>query len=204
MQYRNALFGLMAVSMMAVLGAPHAWASEIWRNDWIVQAPATLITYVPQPSPRKPMAAVAFGANGDVLFHAFNVRYSYPEETFVRLGNSGALRWSSHAHLEAYAALLQDGGDAFLALGVRDSGDFEDRVVHVAANGSIAWSRDLPTGWLANAGSGRLASLGCNSLTILDAASGDVIWEHVFAADRSDNCHGNVIADNQGNLYVEL
>ncbi|MEO5560837.1 MAG: PQQ-binding-like beta-propeller repeat protein [Dokdonella sp.] len=206
MQYRNALFGfaLAAVSMMVTSVAPQARASEIWRNDWIVQAPATLITYTPQPSPRKPMAAFAFGANGDVLFDAFNLRYSYPDETFVRLGNSGALRWSSHADLVAYAALVEDGGDAFLALGVRDSGDFADRVTHVAANGSIAWSRGLPTGWLAKAGSGRLASLGCNSLTMLDADSGDVLWERVFAADRSDNCHGNVVADDQGNLYVEL
>lgn len=206
MQSGNTFFGraLAVVSVMVVLVAPQVRAGEIWRNEWLVQAPPTLITYAPEPSPRKPTAAFAFGTSGDVLFNASNPPYSNQGEIFVRVSNSGALRWSSRADFGAYAALVQDGGDAFLALGVPDNGDLADRVVHVDANGAIAWSRGLPTGWLAKAGGGRLASLGCNSLSLLDATNGNVIWERVFAANRNDNCHGNVIADDQGNLYVEI
>lgn len=99
---------------------------------------------------------------------------------------------------------MESDGSAYAALGYPDDGEYEDKVVRQNPDGTMAWERIVPTGWLATAGSGRVASLGCSRFTLLDATNGGVIWERLFDTNLYSICDGGLASDGQGNLYVTV
>lgn len=182
-----------------------AHADAVWRNDWVTSSAPTLSQYFPSADPEKPSAAVAFATQGDVLLGA--TASTSLDAQFVRLAQNGTLRWSSNVYANsfdgAYALIANADGGAYLALGAPDyAEDAFDSVVRLDANGSRVWSREVPTGWLAQIAPDQLATAGCSRLTLLDAVTGNVVWQRVFNASDTSCTSGGLVADSQGNLYA--
>jgi hypothetical protein len=201
------------VSLAAQCGT--AAADTAWSNGWTFSRPPTMSgynsSYDAWPSPpiaAMPAVPAAFAANGDIVFGAGVPTYA--EYQFTRITADGALRWSVNLDwydgvyslsAAAVALLASDDGGAFVALGDGYDG-YGDHVIRVDADGTVRWSRDVPTGWLADAGAGRIASASGTALTLLDVATGDVIWQRrMNPADNASNA-GGVAADTDGNLYA--
>lgn len=196
-----------AASMLVMAGLciPPAHADAVWRNDWATSSPPTLSQYWAPAYPAKPSAAVAFDTQGDVLFGA--MASTSLDGQFIRLTQNGTLRWSSNVYAfssdGAYALIPNADGGAYLALGWPDhADDAGDNVVRLDANGSRVWSREVPTGWLAQVASDQIATAGCSRLTLLDGVTGNVVWQRVFNAIDTSCTSGGVVADSQGSLYA--
>ena len=154
--------------------------TEIWRNDWFLSAPPTLArAYV-----QDPYARTAFAANGD--FVLAGLAYSQSEYQFVRMSGDGALRWSANIGYNDSLdwagpnVLIATGdGGALLSYGNSYNG-YPDYVARIDAAGTFAWVRQISGRALVEDGADRLVAAGCGGvLTMLDRASGDVIWQRI-------------------------
>jgi hypothetical protein len=191
-----------AIGACLALAAPVA-AGELWRSDVVVSAPPTLDAFVPAPASGKPAAAVAFADDGDVVYGALAA--STLDVEVVRVRADGSIRWhyalGASAVPQTITALLADAdGGATFALADPLDDDRSNRIVHVDANGQTSWSRALPAGWLARLPSGRIASAGYTHLDVLDAASGDVVWQRTLS--RVGNGAVGGLAIDATDLYV--
>ncbi|HKE47883.1 MAG TPA: PQQ-binding-like beta-propeller repeat protein, partial [Rhodanobacteraceae bacterium] len=190
-----------------------ATAGTVWSNLWTVAEPPTLHAYLPTfdawPSPPAaglPSTAAAFATNGDVVFGAGTATPT--EYQFVRMAPDGSVRWSANVdwydgatYAGAEALIATDDGGALIAVG-NGYYDDGDHVIRIGADGSALWSRDVPTGWLADVGAGRIASASGTTLTVMDATTGDVLWQRRLNQDIGAEPAGGVAADAAGNLYA--
>lgn len=190
-----------------------ATAGTVWSNLWTVAEPPTLHAYLPTfdawPSPPAaglPSTAAAFATNGDVVFGAGTATPT--EYQFVRMAPDGSVRWSANVdwydgatYAGAEALIATDDGGALIAVG-NGYYDDGDHVIRIGADGSALWSRDVPTGWLADVGNGRIASASGTTLTVMEATTGDVIWQRRLNQDTGAEPAGGVAADAAGNLYA--
>lgn len=214
MQTRIAICRLAALAALTTgLSVSQVCADEIWHNDWFAEAPAPFFAGARSLDYHdKPWTSFGFGADGDVVILASPSLAGMQSSgsQFVRISPAGQLRWVSNradslaSNRGAHSIQVEADGSAYAAFGDPDNGEYEDKVVRQNSDGTIAWERYLPTGWLALAGSSRMASLGCSRLTLLDSTNGDVIWERLFDASLGSLCDGGLAADEQGNLYATV
>lgn len=203
MRYGRNHLGLCAV-MLATLVACSAQAGTIWRNDWLVPAPQTLDTHEVAGFGAKPTQAVAFADDGEAVVAAPTLSGSDVQVT--RRHADGALRWV--ANLDAlelfgpvvYAIRPMSDGGAILAWGESGS-DYYDRVARIDAVGSLQWLREVPTGWLEPAGA-RVVSAGCEGVSVIDADSGNLVWQRERPLFPGSCHHGGMGVDASGAVYV--
>jgi hypothetical protein len=201
---------LLVLVAVAAIAAGHAHAAALWNADWYSSAPPTLNLYGPTSNSGlagKPSSAVAFSAQGDILFGAMAVRaYDYQ---FMRIGIDGTQRWVANVYDDgtspggAYSLWPADDGGTLLALGASlDYGDSYDRLVKLGSNGAQLWSRAIPSAWTLPVATNRIASAGCSRLSLVDSTNGNVLWQRTLLARRDYCTSGGLVADAQANLYV--
>jgi len=177
---------------MAGAASINVRAGIVWQHDWSVSAPpsfglADLETDVP----------LVFGPEGGILVEA---RSPTSKPLFVRFDAAGSVGWSVELPSAGTLAMIAtaDGGAYLLPY------DYATvQLIRLDATGAKAWSRPVPGERIAVAGSGRVASSGTDWLTVLDAASGDVVWQRRINEDPFYNDDAlSLVADPGGNLYV--
>ena len=181
--------GVVAVAL--ALAAP-VGAGEIWRSDVYASAPPTFAYLWP---PSLSGSVIAFGDDGDVVYGSPSPNLS--DQRIVRVRGDGSIRWAFALPLsesaDAIAAILADGDG-----GATFSHTVTGRIVHIAPDGSLAWSRALPAFSLARVSANRVAVAGGGRVTLLDTASGDVVWQRTLSQPGYDG----IVADGAGNLYA--
>ncbi|HEU4663748.1 MAG TPA: PQQ-binding-like beta-propeller repeat protein [Dokdonella sp.] len=178
--------GLFAAAALAAGDAAHAGFA--WEQDWLASAPMTFGWPRSQPDVK-----VAFGADGGVLVEGQSPMYA-------RFDGAGALRWSVDTGLYSTLAMTgtADGGAYVLASGGPDA-----QLIRIDPSGATVWSRSAPALRFAEVGSARVAAAGVDFLTVMDAASGNVVWQRRITQDvvYADDWV-SLAADATGNLYV--
>ena len=203
MRYGRNRIGLSTVTL-ATLVACSAQAGTIWRNDWFVPSPQTLDAHEIAGFGAKPVQAVAFADDGEAVVAAPTLSGSDVQVTRRRA--DGSLRWI--ANLDAlelfgpvvYAIRPMSDGGAILAWG-ESASDYYDRVARVDAAGSLQWIREVPTGWLELAGA-RVVSAGCEGVSVIDADSGNLVWQRELPLFPGSCRHGGTGVDASGAVYV--
>jgi hypothetical protein len=186
------------VWMAAALFADAAAASTVWQNDWTYTAPSYLSSGF---SFQGPTAPVAYSGDGDVLFAGIN-RSPFNAQV-TRLDSAGNLRWvsnldnySAQDYYQANALIANDDGSAFVALG----GIPGSRIARLDPNGALVWMRNLPSRWMTKLPGGKLALGDCTRISVIDANSGDLLWERRTVP--SSYCGlGGLPVDSLGNIY---
>jgi len=180
----------LAIAVFSSAMTTTAGADESWRNDWFLSAPPSLARDVSDGSHE-----IALGANGDVLIGG--VSYTYSNYQLARIGTDGIARWVANtgsAGISPYGldvlAAMDDGG-ALLG-----SGDF---VARIDASGDFRWSRAIPASAFAGVPGNRVVVAGCRLLTMLDDASGDVVWQQPVTGCPASQA---LSVDDGGNIYT--
>ena len=196
-------FVMSAAVLSSACISPSARADALWHSDWMGSTPTHVDEDTSSPSPS---TVLAFGANADPLIGGAT---QAPTVQFVRLSAQGALRWTTNLSTDvsgdtnAKAMLATADGGAYIALAWRWN-DESDLLVRIDASGARQWSRRVPSGWLLQSGSDRVVSMSCRWLTVMDAASGNVVWQRRIDANDDECVSGGVVADAQGNLYASF
>lgn len=203
MHDRRTRIGL-ATAMLAALVACGAQAGTIWRNDWFVPSPQTLDAHEIAGFGAKPAQVVAFADDGEAVVAALTL--SGTDVQVTRRHADGSLRWVANLDaLELFGVVvhairpMSDGG-AILAWGESDWDD-NDRVARIDAVGSLQWIREVPTGWLEIAGA-RVVSAGCEGVSVIDADSGNLVWQRELPLFPGSCRHGGMGVDASGAVYV--
>jgi len=194
----GSLASALAVATIAAV-APRASAQEVeWRNDWTITA---ALPYAPYLIP--PLQETVIAADGDLLLAATpSTNYGH---RLSRIDTSGQLRWTVDA--DGFQAapvtgigqtLPEPDGSAFAVLATY--GSFVSRI---DATGAIAWTRSLPAHWLADLSPGQVATTDCGTISVLDGASGEVLWQRQMTSATSCAA-GGVSADDQAHLYASF
>ncbi|MEO5625452.1 MAG: PQQ-binding-like beta-propeller repeat protein, partial [Dokdonella sp.] len=196
-------FATAAAVLSSASIAPSAHADTIWHSDWMGSTPTHVDEDSSSPSPS---TVLAFGASADLLIGG---AMQTPYVQFTRLSADGALRWTTNlgtgtsGNTNAKAMLATADGGAYVAL-AWNWNDAADLLVRVDSSGARLWSRRVPSGWLLQSGTDRIVSMSCRWLTVMDAASGNVIWQRRIDANYDECVSGGVVADAQGNLYASF
>lgn len=189
-----------------MLAASIVQAAPIWQNDWLISSPVTLQEAISGTQGSKPSQTIAFGADQERVIAAPSP--NAPQYQIVRLRSNGSARWSASIHeydrrAQAYALQALSDGGALVALGYPGSESISDVILRYSADGGLAWSRMMPTGWLARVSPTRSASAGCSRLTVFDDADGQVAWQRVLGGSESCGV-GGLASDAEGNLYTSI
>jgi hypothetical protein len=158
-----------------VIGCAHA--DTLWRNDWFSSSPPTLARAYGNTG-----NTVAYAANGDVVLAS--VSYAWYDYQIVRFGADGALRWSSNVGGSLFsseavpnAMIATADGGALVAFGQWYWYGTPEYLVRIDAAGVIAWAREIPAQAIAEIAPDRVVATGCYGVTMLDAVSGNVLWQ---------------------------
>lgn len=180
--------GLFAGAVFAASSAAHAGFA--WEQDWLSSAPMTFGWPRSQPDQK-----VAFGADGGVLVEGQSPMYA-------RFDAAGALRWSVDSPLlysTPQMTATADGGAYMLA-----TGSTESQLLRIDQSGSRTWSRSISALHFVEVGNTRIAAVNAAFLTVMDAATGDVVWQRPIIAGVVNGAGAgiSVAADAAGSLYV--
>lgn len=185
--FRRWTAGLLAAAAWAAGDAAHA--GFVWEQEWLASAPMTFGWPRSQPDQK-----VAFGGDGGVLVEGRSPMYA-------RFDATGALRWSLDTpflYSTTGMTATADGGAYMLATGSSGS-----QLLRVDPGGSRTWSRAVPALHLVEVGGTRIAAADLVFLTVLDAATGDVLWQRRINNDAAYATDlASVESDASGNLYV--
>ncbi|MET0232027.1 MAG: PQQ-binding-like beta-propeller repeat protein [Rhodanobacteraceae bacterium] len=191
-----ALFGAFAASAHA--------GDASWQSDWRFEAPPTLAHGVPSFD----STAAAFAANGDIVLAGGS--YSYADFQITRVGPDGALRWSTNVgagrilrEVSARAIIATADGGAFVALGVAyDVGllVIEPQIVRIGPLGELLWVRGIPADAIVELAPDRLVAAGCGTVTMLDATTGDALWQ--VPGDCIGRNRSTLAVDESGTSYA--
>ena len=188
----------MAIAMASCALAQGTMASPLWQNDWNHTSTPFVSSGF---SFYGPTAPIAYSSDGDVLFAGVNPSPFNAQVT--RLDSAGNLRWvanldnySSQDYYQANALIANDDGSAIVALG---DGQYP-LIARIAPNGGLAWARKMQAVWMAMLPGGRLATRNCNRTSVLDANTGDVLWERRSAPNSNCSLDG-LLVDGLGNIY---
>lgn len=190
--------------MLAMLLACSAQAGTTWRSDWFVPSPQTLDTHEVTGFGAKPSQAVAFADDGEVVVAA-QAMSSYDVQ-ITRRHADGSLRWVANLDslelfdVAVHAIRAMPDGDAILAWGEPGS-DYDNRIARIDAGGSLQWLREVPTGWL-ELSDRRVVSAGCAGVSVVDADSGNLIWQREIPLYPAGCHHGGMAVDADGAVYV--
>jgi hypothetical protein len=189
--------GVFVLLSCAAAGCAHADA--LWRSDWFSSSPPTLARAYGNFG-----GAVAYAANGDIVLASDS--YAWYDYQIVRLGVDGALRWSSNvggslwnAESAPNAMIATADGGALVAFGQLYYYGTPEYLVRIDATGAVAWAREIPAQAIAEIAPDRVVATGCNGVTVLDAASGDVVWQTTSSTCRQVP---RVAVDDAMNIYT--
>jgi outer membrane protein assembly factor BamB len=186
-----------AISWMAAASSTPALAGTSWQTPWIVDAPQQILLTSYDPPPN--LHGVAFAGDGDLLIGS-NGLYGYADEFVTRFGADGTLRWSGVVHAyddPAEIVALSDGG-AYATFST--SGIWGGYVARLDANGSVLWARDTPARSVVPIDADRVAVSDCESASMLDAATGIVLWHRTVG--NNVGCGGGGLLVNGSTMYA--
>ncbi len=192
------IFALL-VSLPFLHPAQLAAQQPIWENDWTVSAPPTL-GLAPWSSPAGTL--VAFSPDGEILLGAPSA--SLLDDQFTRLTAAGTLRWV--VNLGGINGASRDGSGLLFANADGSAYVTSDDMVSLTkinSDGSVAWTGRIPGGGAPNAVLAQsIAVADCSRITMLDANSGQTIWQYAIVYPGSKCPWPSVIADSGGNVYA--
>lgn len=179
-----------------------AHAEVLWQSDWFSSAPPTFARIGGIPDNGDGM--VAYAANGDVVLASES--YAWYDYQVVRIGADGSLRWSSNLggslfNLEGApnAMIATADGGALVAFGQSYYYGTPEYVVRIDPAGVVAWARQIPAQALAEIAQDRIVATGCNGVSVLDAASGELAWQTTFSTCPDGS---RVAVDDASNIYT--
>lgn len=200
---RNGFCSRLFTLFGTILLVPSAVAGPVWQNDWTYSSAPLLNSIFTAYSPTS-TAPVDFSNNGEILFSG--VAQTPFNAQVTRLDNAGTLRWVANLdyygwqdYYQASAVIANDDGSAFVALGEGDS----PKVARLSPIGTLSWMREVPAKWMAKLPGNRLAVRDCKKIAVLDAVSGDVLWERSVVQSYYCNL-GGLLVDATGNIYVSF
>lgn len=177
--------------LVALTASASSVAETLWRTPWMVDAPQQILLTSYDPPPN--LHGVAFADDGDLLIGS-NGLYGYADEFVSRFGADGTLRWSGVVHAyddPAEIVALPDGG-AYATFST--SGIWGGYIARFDASGTVLWARDTPARLVVPIDADRVAVSDCESASMLDAATGVVLWHRTV---------GNNVGCDGGGLIVD-
>jgi outer membrane protein assembly factor BamB len=181
----------------AAAASASAGAATLWRTPWMLEAPQQIVgtNYDPPPN----LHGVAFADDGDLMI-ASNGLYGYADEFVSRFGADGALRWSGvvHAYDDPAAVVALPDGGAYATFST--SGIWGGFVARLDANGTVLWARDAPGRSIVPIDADRLAVSDCESASMLDAATGVVLWHRTVG--NNTGCGGGGLVVEGSTIYA--
>lgn len=196
--WRTLTLGTLAAVGLSVLSAP-AQAQVQWSNPWTYESTLQLQN-VNQDN-------IVFAENGDIVLR--NLPVSGANIQANRITPAGGVRWS--ANLYGFAADVLEANSSGPVLPLDDGGAIvtmssyygRDQITRLGATGQIIWSRGIPSGWQALAGSDRVVYAGCNIVSMADLQSGDILWQYGLYGPMSCNLVSGAV-DSNGNVYASF
>lgn len=181
----------------ALLACTSSEAVPFWRTPWTIDAPPHASLLAPGTTPG--LEGIAFAGDGDVLLGTQGF-YGYQDAFITRIAPDGTLRWNGVVHAwnpPAAVVPLPDGGAYATFNTPAIWGGFAARL---DANGSTLWARDVPARWLVPIDADRVAVSDCEALSMLDAATGVVLWNRTLSP--SGNCGGDGLVVDGSTMYA--
>jgi hypothetical protein len=202
MQRSESAHGAWALGLFCCGALASADAQVIWQSDWFSSAPPTFARIGGIPDNGEGM--VAYAANGDVVLASES--YAWYDYQIVRIGADGSLRWSSNLGGSLFslegapnATIATADGGALVAFGQSYYSGTPEYVVRIDPMGRVAWARQIPAQALGEIAPDRIVATGCNGVTMLDAASGEVAWQTTFSTCPEGS---HVAFDDASNIYT--
>ncbi len=126
------------------------------------------------------------------------------DDQVVRFTSSGTVRWRANigslgsSEEPTYSSMLAStDGSAFVA-------QYLLNLVKIGADGTMKWAATTDAYLLASLTDQAVAVLGCNSLSALDAQTGQLLWKQVFSSQPGTCVASGLLSDAAGNSYVTL
>jgi hypothetical protein len=189
---------LQSIALAAVsLASASPGAAPLWRTPWMLDAPPR--ASLQAQGTTRGLDGIAFAADGDILLGTQGF-YGYQDAFISRISTDGTLRWNGVVHAwDPPAAIvpLPDGGAYATFATPFLWGGFAARL---DANGNTLWARDVPARALVPIDAGRAAISDCEALSMLDAASGVVLWSRTLST--SGNCGGDGLIVDGSTIYA--
>lgn len=186
-----------AILWMAAASSTPALADALWRTPWLVDAPQQIFLTAYDAAPN--LHGVAFAEDGDLLIGS-NGLYGYEDQFVTRFGTDGTLRWSGvvHAYDDPAAVVALPDGGAYATFST--AGVWGGFIARLDANGTVLWARDTPARSVVPIDTTRVAVSDCESASMLDAATGVVLW-HRTVGDNG-GCDGGGLVFDGTTLYA--
>jgi len=194
-RYFSAAIGCGVLFLVPTFG--HAQAAP-WQNDWIVQkAPSLQYSGAYAATAQAPLV---YSPDGEIVMRAASQNLN---DQIVRFDMTGGVRWrvsiggsGGTLEPEVGAMLANSDGSAYA------TAQYGEFLVRIDATGSITWSVPLTTRFLAATPQVLLAE-GCDTVTSIDPASGQLLWQRVIGV--VGGCAGTgLVIDPTGNSYASL
>lgn len=202
MKFTTGFFSSSAiVPVVAILsiGAESGYAQNlIWQNEW--EVPQYLSTGYPNYA--NGSTNVAFSSNGEILLGAPSP--TLHDDQFERIESDGTVRWSNNigggsgsAYNDPTSLLANADGSAYALA------NYGGNIVKINPDGSIAWERSEYWEYaLISVSTQTIAATDCNSITLIDASTGQTLWQYEISQPASNCPSPNAVADGAGNIYA--
>ena len=192
-----------AIAMSLSFASVAAAQAPIWSTPWT----ATGAPVFAQGS----LAAAVVDASGNIVVAAPSP--STLDYQVVDISPAGALNWSANIGDGLYGGfedgtnVLRTGADGSVFFSF--SNPYDGYLSKIDASGAIAWSRFLPSAWLAVPASGPLIAGGCEwgnfspaLISNIDRDTGAVNWQFSIRRNSTQCELADVLVDPVGNTYV--
>jgi hypothetical protein len=174
-----------AMFFACALSSQPSIAQVIWNSPW---------TYsTPMPLRATEGLDLAFTADGGVILGS--IADTGSDRKTRRIHANGSLQWNSSIYgyrggfdqSIGNTVEMEDGG-AIVTLG-SDWPYLSGEISRLNSSGNLLWSRSALVHSVARLDTNRVAFSGCNTLTVADVQTGNVLWQLAF--DRDKNCTGD-------------
>lgn len=181
-------------SMTFASAAAHA-QNALWKNDWMVDAPAVF---------NNNLQRAAFSPDGELVYTLNHQDDRHADHELIRLLGTESVRWAVSIplpysdYISALPLPLADGGSLVNA----DDGEGTHYVARIDAQGGIVWTRNIGADSLEVLDAQLVAAASCGTVTALNAANGVPVWQYATKNATTPCYESGLAADGAGHLYA--
>ncbi|HET9032111.1 MAG TPA: PQQ-binding-like beta-propeller repeat protein [Dokdonella sp.] len=190
---------VLAALAACVMPTHSANAEVLWSSPW---------TYsTPMPLRATEGVDLSFTANGGVIVGSI-ANTGFDRET-IRVNANGSVQWTSSLYgyrngfdQKIGTAIEMEDGGTIVTLG-SDWPYVSGEITRLDTSRNLLWSRRALVNSIARLGTSRLAYSQCNTLSVADVQTGNVVWQHAFDRDKSCTGDSASVVDSD-NIYASF